>query len=189
MQITNCDEMMLEFEDGLNKRIDRLKYEYSIIRAGRANPKMLDKVMVDYYGTMTPISQTSNINVPEARMITITPWDMTMVKEISKAISASDLGVNPSDDGRMIRIAFPALTEERRKELVKDVKKYCEDCKIGIRNDRRDTIEKIKKQAKLDNASEDEVAGVEAEIQKLVDKYNSQADTVCQTKEKDILDI
>lgn len=189
MELENYDEIMLDFEEKLEKRIDRQNYEYSIIRAGRANPRMLDKVMVNYYGTMTPLHQTSNISVPEARMIVISPWDASLVKEINKAILASDLGVSPSDDGKVIRLVFPMLTEERRKEIVKKVKAVCEETKIAIRNDRRDVLEIFKKAEKDKQMTEDDRKTAEAEVQKLTDKYNQTADSVCTAKEKDIMEI
>ena len=187
--IENYSKVLGDFEAGLNKRIDRLSQEYSIIRAGRANPRILDKIMVDYYGTPTPVAQMSNINVPEARTITISPWDITLVKEVVKAIQASDLGVNPSDDGRVIRLNFPALTEERRKEIVKDVKKLCEDCKIGIRNERHDVLEVFKKAEKDKEMSKDEMVKAETDIKKLTDKYNAEADELCAKKEKEVLSV
>ncbi len=189
MELENYDEIMLEFEEKLEKKIERLDYEYSIIRAGRANPRMLDKVMVNYYGTMTPLAQTSNISVPEARMIVISPWDTSLVKEINKAILASDLGVSPSDDGRVIRLVFPALTEERRKEIVKKVKAICEETKIGIRNERRDVLEIFKKAEKDKKMTEDDKKTAEQEVQKLTDKYTLTADNTCTAKEKDIMEI
>lgn len=189
MQLENYDEIMLDFEEKLEKRIERLDYEYSIIRAGRANPRMLDKVMVNYYGTMTPLSQTSNISVPEARMIVVSPWDTSLVKEINKAILASDLGVSPSDDGRVIRLVFPALTEERRKEIVKKVKAICEETKVAIRNDRRDVLEVFKKAEKDKKMTEDDKKTAETEVQKVTDKYTQLADSACATKEKDIMEI
>lgn len=189
MELENYDEIMLDFEEKLDKKIERLNYEYSIIRAGRANPRMLDKVMVNYYGSMTPLSQTSNISVPEARMIVISPWDTSLVKEINKAILASDLGVSPSDDGRVIRLVFPALTEERRKEIVKKVKAICEETKVGIRNDRRDVLEIFKKAEKDKQMTEDDRKTAENEVQKVTDKYTQLADSTCAAKEKDIMEI
>lgn len=189
MELENYDEIMLDFEEKLDKKIERLNYEYSIIRAGRANPRMLDKVMVNYYGSMTPLSQTSNISVPEARMIVISPWDTSLVKEINKAILASDLGVSPSDDGRVIRLVFPALTEERRKEIVKKVKAICEETKVGIRNDRRDVLEIFKKAEKDKKMTEDDRKTAENEVQKVTDKYTQLADSTCAAKEKDIMEI
>lgn len=187
--IENYNQVLSDFENSLNKRTDRQSQEYSIIRAGRANPKMLDKIMVDCYGTPTPIGQMANINVPEARTITISPWDISLVKEVVKAIQTSDLGVNPSDDGRMIRINFPALTEERRKEIVKDVKKICEDAKIGIRNDRHDVLEIFKTAEKDKQMSKDEMTKAEADVKKLMDKYNAEADDICAKKEKEVLSV
>ncbi|MDR0850270.1 MAG: ribosome recycling factor [Christensenellaceae bacterium] len=187
--IENYSKVLDDFEDKLNKRTDRLSQEYSIIRAGRANPKILDKIFVDYYGTPTPIGQMANITVPEARMITISPWDISLVKEVTKAIQSSDLGVNPSDDGRIIRLTFPALTEERRKEIVKEVKKICEDAKIGIRNDRHDVLEFFKKAEKDKEMSKDEITKAEADVKKLMDKYNSEADELCLKKEKEVLSV
>lgn len=189
MQLENYDEIMLEFEEALTKKIDRQKNEYFMIRAGRANPKMLDKITADYYGTQTLISQMANISVPEARMILISPWDMSTVKNISKAILASDLGITPTDDGRVIRLVFPQLTEERRREIVKDVKKICEETKIAIRNERRDVLEIFKKAEKDKAISKDDLTEAEAEVQKLVDKYNETADSVCATKEKEVMEV
>ena len=189
MQLENYDEIMLDFEEAMTKKIDRLKYEYSIIRAGRANPKMLDKVFANYYGTMTPINQMANISVPEARMILISPWDMSTVKEISKAILASDLGVTPTDDGRVIRLVFPALTEEKRKEIVKEVKKLCEETKIGIRNERKDVLEIFKTAEKDKKLTKDELDKANSDVQKLVDKYNDNADLLCSQKEKEVMEI
>ncbi|MBR4004192.1 MAG: ribosome recycling factor [Clostridia bacterium] len=189
MQLENYDEIMLNFEEGLTKKIDRLKYEYSIIRAGRANPKMLEKVVADYYGSMTPITQMANISVPEARMIVISPWDISTVKEINRAILASDIGVTPTDDGRVIRLVFPALTEEKRKEIVKDVKKLCEETKIGIRNERKDVLEIFKAAEKDKKLTKDELENANNEVQKLVDKYNETADSLSAQKEKEVMEV
>ena len=150
---------------------------------------MLDKVAASYYGTMTPITQMANISVPEARMILISPWDMSTVKEISKAILASDIGVTPTDDGRVIRLVFPALTEERRKEIVKDVKKLCEETKIGIRNERKDVLEIFKSAEKDKKLTKDELESANAEVQKLVDKYNETADNLSAQKEKEVMEV
>lgn len=189
MQLENFDEIMLNFEDGLNKKIDRLKYEYSIIRAGRANAKILEKVTANYYGTMTPITQMANVSVPEARMILISPWDISTVKEINKAILGSDLGVTPSDDGRVIRLVFPSLTEEKRKEIVKEVKKICEETKIGIRNERKDVLEIFKSAEKDKKLTKDELENANDDVQKLVDKYNGIADDLCTQKEKEVMEV
>ena len=185
----NYDEIMLDFEDALTKKVDRQKNEYFMIRAGRANPRMLDKITAEYYGTQTLISQMANISVPEARMILISPWDISTVKNISKAILASDLGITPTDDGRVIRLIFPQLTEERRREIVKDVKKICEETKIAIRNERRDVLEIFKKAEKDKAISKDDLTEAETEVQKLVDKYNEMADSVCATKEKEVMEV
>lgn len=189
MQLENFDEIMLNFEDGLNKKIDRLKYEYSIIRAGRANAKILEKVLVNYYGTMTPVTQMANVSVPEARMILISPWDISTVKEINKAILGSDLGVTPTDDGRIIRLVFPSLTEEKRKEIVKEVKKICEEAKIGIRNERKDVLEIFKTAEKDKKLTKDELENANNDVQKLVDKFNDLADSLCSQKEKEVMEV
>lgn len=187
--LENYEEIMLSFEDELQKKVDRLKYEYSVIRAGRANPRMLDKVLVNYYGTMTPLSQMSNISVPEARMILISPWDISTVKEINKAIMASDLGITPTDDGRIIRLVFPALTEERRREIVKEVKKLAEEAHIGVRNERKDILEKFKSAEKDKLMSKDELENAQNEVQKLVDKFNGIVDSLSATKEKEVMEV
>lgn len=187
--IPNYEEEMLFFEENLDKKLSWLNNEFMTIRAGRANPRMLDKIVVDYYGTPTPIKQMANISVPEARMITISPWDMSMVKEIVKAIQASDLGVNPSDDGRMIRLVFPMPTEERRRELLKTTRKLTEDAKVGMRNARRDVLEVFKKQKNNKEISEDDMGLAEKEVQKLTDKYTEKADAMSQDKEKEIMEI
>ena len=189
MQLENFDEIMLNFEDALNKKIDRLKYEYSIIRAGRANAKILEKVLVNYYGTMTPVTQMANVSVPEARMILISPWDISTVKEINKAILASDLGVTPTDDGRVIRLVFPSLTEDRRKEIVKEVKKICEETKIGIRNERKDVLEIFKNAEKDKKLTKDELESANTDVQKLVDKFNDLADNLSSQKEKEVMEV
>lgn len=187
--LENYDELMLGFEEALTSKVDRLKYEYTIIRAGRANPRMLDKIYVSFYGTMTPLSQMANISVPEARMIAISPWDISTVKDINKAILASDLGVTPVDDGRVIRLTFPALTEERRREIVKDVKKIAEDAKIGIRNERKDILEKFKSAEHDKKMSKDELEDAQDSVQKLVDKYNGIIDDLSSAKEKEVMEV
>ncbi len=189
MQLENYDEIMLNFEEGLTKKIDRLKYEYSIIRAGRANPKMLDKVTANYYGVMTPIAQMANISVPEARMIVISPWDISTVKEINKAILASDLGVTPTDDGRVIRLNFPMLTEERRRDLVKQTRKLVEDTKVICRNARRDAIDEIKKLKKDGEITEDAEASYEKDVQKILDENSAKIEKLMDEKEKEIMQV
>ena len=187
--INGYEENILVCEENMEKKIDWLKSEFLTIRAGRANPHMLDKILVNYYGTMTPINQMANIAVPEARMITITPWDMSQVKEVTKAIQNSDLGINPSDDGRMIRLVFPMPTEERRKELVKTVRKIAEDARVGIRNERRDTLDVFKKMEKNKEITQDEYSAIEKEVQNLTNKYVGIIDKVSNDKEKEILEI
>ncbi len=188
-EINGYEENILVCEENMEKKVDWLKSEFLTIRAGRANPHMLDKILVNYYGTMTPINQMANIAVPEARMITITPWDMSQVKEVTKAIQNSDLGINPSDDGRMIRLVFPMPTEERRKELVKTVRKIAEDARVGIRNERRDTLDVFKKMEKNKEITQDEYSAIEKEVQNLTNKYVGIIDKVSNDKEKEILEI
>ena len=163
-------EQIKSHEAKMQKTLDVLSKELAAVRAGRANPHVLDRITVDYYGTPTPLQQVANISVPEARMIQIQPWEASLVKEIEKAIMMSDLGINPSDDGRVIRLVFPELTEDRRKELVKEVKKKAEGAKVAIRNIRRDANDAFKKLAKED-VSEDEIKELEEQTQKLTDKY------------------
>ncbi len=165
------NEKIKVFDEKMGKSVDSLKEEYSTIRAGRANPHLLDKLRVDYYGTPSPIQSVANISVPEARVIQIQPWEAKMIKEIEKAILASDLGLTPSNDGKVIRLVFPELTEDRRKELAKDVKKKAESTKVAVRNIRRDANDVIKKAEKAGEISEDEQKDIEEEIQKMTDKY------------------
>ena len=187
--LEDFDINFLEFEENLTKRIDRMKYEYSIIRAGRANPRMLDKVCANYYGVMTPISQMANISVPEARMIVVSPWDISTVKEINKAILASDIGVTPTDDGRLIRLVFPSLTEERRKEIAKEVKKIAEETRISVRTFRKDVLEVFKQAEKDKKLTKDELETANEKVQKIVDSYNGVIDDLCTTKEKEIMEV
>ena len=177
------------YEDKMKKTLASLEGEYITIRAGRANPHVLDKITVDYYGTPTPINQVGNITIPEARLIQIQPWDASMLKAISKAISASDLGINPNNDGKVIRLVFPELTEERRKDLTKDVKKKAENAKVALRNIRRDAIDTFKKMEKKKEIQEDELKDLEEKIQKMTDKYVSEIDSKCEAKCKDILSV
>ncbi len=160
-----------EYEEKMKKSVAALEDEYTSIRAGRANPHILDKIRVDYYGAPTPLQQVANISVPEARMIQIQPWESNLIKEIEKAILLSDLGITPNNDGKIIRLVFPELTEDRRKELSKDVKKKGDNAKVAIRNIRRDANDDFKKQNKASEISEDELKNIEDEIQKLTDKY------------------
>ena len=176
-------------KEKMNKSIDNLREKFAEVRAGRANPAILNKVKIDYYGTPTPINQVAGVSVPEARMIVIQPWDMSVLKDIEKAILASDIGINPNNDGKVIRLAFPELTEERRKELVKDIKKMAEDCKVAVRNARRDGIDQAKKEQKDGELTEDELKQAENKIQELTDKAIEEVDKVLANKENEILSI
>ena len=182
------NERLKTFEEKMKKTIGNLDGELSAIRAGRANPNVLNKIMVDYYGTPTPIQQVANVSVPEARMIQIQPWESSLIKGIEKAILTSDLGLNPSNDGKVIRLVFPELTEERRKELVKDVKKKGEAAKVAVRNIRRDANDAFKKLAKQD-VSEDEIKELEEKIQKSTDKYIKEVDAAVDAKSKEIMTV
>ncbi len=177
------------YEDKMKKTIKNFESDLSTIRAGRANPHVLDKITVDYYGTETPIGQVGNITVPEARLIQIQPWDQTLLKNIEKAIQTSDLGINPTNDGKIIRLVFPELTEERRKLLTKDVKKKGDDAKVAIRNIRRDGIDAFKKMEKKHEIAEDVLADLEDEIQKLTDHHIAEIDKLVESKNRDILSI
>ena len=170
------DERVQKYEQKMTKTLEGFETELTTIRAGRANPHVLDKIKVDYYGTPTPLQQVGNINVPEARMIIIQPWEKSLLKAIEKAILTSELGINPTNDGNVIRLVFPELTEERRKELVKDVKKKGEAAKVAVRNTRRDANDFFKKQQKADEISEDDLAEAEDDIQKLTDKMIGKID-------------
>ena len=178
-----------QYEEKMKKSLANLEEEYGAIRAGRANPRILDRIQVDYYGTPTSLQGVANISVPEARMIQIQPWEGSMVKEIEKAIMMSDLGITPTNDGKVIRLVFPDLTEERRKELAKDIKKKGEDTKVAIRNIRRDAIDYIKKTGKAEDISEDEIKNIEDDIQKLTDSYVAKIDKAIEAKSKEILTV
>lgn len=182
-------EKLQVYENKMNKSLDALQNEYASIRAGRANPHVLDKLKVDYYGSPTPLQQVGNISVPEARMIVIQPWEKSLLKEIEKAILTSDLGINPTNDGTVIRLVFPELTEERRKELAKDVKKKGENTKVAIRNIRRDANDAFKKMEKADEISEDDLAEAEERIQKLTDKMIAEVDKAIEAKTKEIMTV
>ena len=173
----------------MEKSINVMLSDFAAIRAGRANPHILDKLRVDYYGAPTPIQQVANVNVPEPRMIQIQPWEASMVKAIEKAILTSDLGINPTNDGKVIRLVFPELTEERRKELAKDVKKKGENAKVAIRNIRRDGNDAFKKLSKSEDISEDEIKDLEDALQKLTDKYIANVDKSIEEKTKEILTV
>lgn len=183
------DERLITFEDKMQKSLNNLEEEFGSIRAGRANPHVLDKLRVDYYGTPTSIQQVANVSVPEPRIIQIQPWEASMVKEIEKAILCSDLGINPTNDGKLVRLIFPELTEERRKELVKDIKKKGEAAKVAIRNIRRDAIDSLKKLGKAEDLSEDEVKGLEDKVQKMTDKFVAEIDKAIDSKSKEILTV
>ncbi len=178
-----------EYEVKMEKSLENLKNEYASIRAGRANPHLLDKLRVNYYGAPTPLQQVANVSVPEARMILIQPWESSLIKEIEKAILASDLGITPNNDGKAIRLIFPELTEDRRKELVKDVKKKGEGAKVAMRNIRRDANETFKKAGKASEISEDEQKQLEEKMQKVTDKYVDFVDKAVEEKSKEILTV
>ena len=181
--------MYSHIEEKMKKSLAVLEDQLGNVRAGRANPKILDRIMVDYYGAPTPINQLANIMVPEARMITIQPWDASVLKEIEKEIQKSDIGINPNNDGKMIRLVFPDLTEERRKELVKDIKKMVEDAKVVIRSIRRDGMEEFKAKQKASEITEDDLRNAEDQIQKLTDKYVALIDKAYDDKEKEIMSV
>ena len=182
-------ELLKNIEEKMNKTIGVLERDYKSIRAGRANASVLDRVTVDYYGCPTPIQQMAAVSVPEPRILMIQPWDATTLKDIEKAILTSDIGINPQNDGRVIRLSFPPLTEERRKEIVKDVHKTAEESKVAVRNTRRDAIEKLKGLKKNNVITEDDVADGEKKIQNLTDKYCKEIDTLAELKEKEIMEI
>ena len=183
------DERLVAFEDKMGKSLSNLEDEFAGIRAGRANPHVLDKLRVDYYGTPSPIQSVANVSVPEPRMIQIRPWEASMVKEIEKAIMASDLGINPTNDGKLIRLVFPELTEERRKELAKDIKKKGENAKVAVRNIRRDAMDHFKKIGKEEDISEDQIKDLEDGIQKLTDQYVAKIDKAVEVKSQEILTV
>ena len=182
MDYTNLKERM-------EKSIGAFEEKLSEIRAGRANPAILNKVKIDYYGTPTPINQVAGVSVPEARLIVIQPWDVSVLKDIEKAILASDIGLNPNNDGKVIRLAFPELTEERRKELAKEIRKIAEEAKVAIRAIRRDGIDEGKAKQKNSEITEDELKSAETEIQKITDKYIDEIDKILADKEKEIMSV
>ena len=183
------EELIMTYEDKMEKSLDNLYGEYTSIRAGRANPHILDKITVDYYGSPTPLQQVGNISVPEARMIVIQPWEASILKDIEKALLMSDLGLTPTNDGKMIRLVFPELTEERRKELVKDVKKKGENAKVAVRNIRRDAMDAIKKKGKEDGISEDEIKEYQDDVQKKTDEYIKKIDVAIEEKSNEIMTV
>ena len=182
-------ELLKNTEEKMNKTVAVLERDYKSIRAGRANVSVLDRVMVDYYGCPTPIQQMAAVSVPEPRILMIQPWDATTLKDIEKAILTSDIGINPQNDGRVIRLSFPPLTEERRKDIVKEVRKAAEENKVAIRNTRRDAIEKLKALKKANTITEDDVADGEKKIQNITDKFCKEIDDLAALKEKEIMEI
>ena len=176
-------------EEKMGKTVSVLNAEYAAIRAGRANASVLDKIKVDYYGTPTPINQMAAVSVAEARILTIQPWDTSTLHPIEKAIMASDIGINPTNDGVVLRIAFPPLTEERRKDLTKQVRKYAEDSKVAVRNIRRDAVDYVKKAQKKGELTEDDQKKAEKDIQDLTDKHVKKIDEMCAKKEKELMEI
>lgn len=183
------NELIKNTEEKMNKTVAVLERDYKSIRAGRANASVLDRITVDYYGAPTPIQQMAAVSTPEPRVLMIQPWDATTIKDIEKAILTSDIGINPQNDGRVIRLSFPPLTEERRKEIVKDVKKMAEENKVAIRNTRRDAIEKLKALKKSNTVTEDDVTNGEKKIQNLTDKFCKEIDELAAIKEKEIIEI
>lgn len=183
------DELLMKTEDKMKKTLSVLREEYMAIRAGRANPQLLNRIVVDYYGTPTPLNQMANIASPDPKTLTVTLWDNTQLKAVEKAIMASELGINPSNDGKVIRLVVPELTEERRKELSKTVKQKAEEAKVAIRNTRRDALEQVKKQKKDGLITEDDQKKDEENIQKLTDKYVKEVDGVAAEKEKEIMKV
>ncbi len=183
------DERIKMYDEKMTKTYNNLLNEFGTIRAGRANPNVLNKIKVDYYGTPTPLQQVGNITVPEPRILQIQPWEASMVKAIEKAILMSDIGINPSNDGRIIRLVFPELTEERRKDLVKDVKKKGEAAKVAVRNIRRDANDSLKKLGKTADVSEDEIKDLENVVQKWTDKYIKDIDKAVEEKSREILTV
>ena len=182
------DARIAPYEEKMQKTLEFLEAEYAAVRAGRANPHVLDKLRVDYYGTPTPIQQVGNITIPEARIIQIAPWEKSLLKEIEKAIQASDIGINPSNDGTVIRLVFPELTEDRRKDLVKEIKKKAEEAKVAMRHIRRDGNDAFKKLAKTE-VSEDEIQELQDELQKITDKFVKLVDDALEAKTKELMTV
>ena len=183
------DQRLNQYEEKMEKSVGALEKDFAAIRAGRANPHILDKIKVDYYGTPTPLQQVGNISVPEARILQIQPWESSLIKEIEKAILNSDLGINPTNDGKVIRLVFPELTEDRGKELAKDIKKKGENAKVAIRNIRREANDAFKKMNKASEISDDEVEALEQDVQKLTDKYVANIEKTVEDKTKEIMTV
>ena len=182
-------EQLKKAEERMNRRLDHMCQDFSEIRAGRANPAVLDKIKVDYYGTPTPVNQLAAVSVTEARTLTIQPWDASVLKQVEKAIQTSDIGINPQNDGKIIRLIFPPLTEDRRKELAKDVQKMGESSKVAIRSIRRDAIEKLKAMKKNSEITEDDLKDGEKEVQKITDGFIDEIEDIAAAKEKEIMEI
>lgn len=178
-----------DYEEKMQKSIEFLESQFASVRAGRANASVLNKITVDYYGTQTPISQVGSVSSPDPRTLVIQPWDTTVLSAVEKAIQSSDLGINPQNDGKIIRLSFPQLTEERRKELAKQVRKYGENCKVAIRNIRRDAMEDFKIQKKNSDITEDDLKDMEKDLQKITDKYTKEVDSHTAAKEKDLSEL
>ena len=183
------EQLFLGLEEGISKAVDYMKSEYSLVRPGRANPKLLERIYVDYYGTNTPVHQMSNISSPEPRQLVITLWDKSMLGKVEKAILAANIGVTPQNDGTVIRLTFPELTEERRRDLVKQVKKYGEEAKVAVRNIRRDAMDKFKAQKKKSEITEDDLKIIEKDLQKLTDDYIKEVERIADEKEKEVMEI
>lgn len=183
------DQRLAIYEEKMQKCVDYLEAEFAAIRAGRANPNVLNKIRVDYYGTPTPIQQVANVSVPEPRMIQIAPWDRSLIKAIEKAIMTSELGINPNNDGSVIRLIFPEVTEERRKQLAKDVKKKGEEQKVAVRNVRRDGVDAVKKMEKASEITEDDRKDLEEQLQKMTDKFIKNIDKAVEDKTKEVMTV
>ena len=189
VQNENFEVLMMETMERTDKTVSVLNGEYIVIRAGRANPNILNKIIVDYYGSPTPINQMANISVPEARTLVIQPWDATILGDLEKAILKADIGLTPNNDGKMIRLTFPPLTEERRKELVKGISKRAEEAKVTLRGIRRDELEKLKAQKKAGDITEDDLKGYEKDVQNITDGYVKDVDSISAKKEKEIMEV
>jgi len=183
------DDMVKSYQENMNKSIDYLRNDLAAVRAGRANPAVLDKITVDYYGTPTKINQMAAVSVAEARILVITPWDNSTIRNIQRAILASDIGINPTDDGRSLRLVFPQLTEERRRDLVKDIKKMGEDTKVAVRNIRRDAVDKFKAMEKKSEITEDDLKDLQEQLQKVTDESIKTVDEAVKAKEAEIMEV
>ena len=184
-----ANEQTKPYEERMDKALNHLVKELAAIRAGRANPAILDKVMVDYYGTPTPVNQVAAVSVAEARVLTIAPWDASIMKDLEKAIQTSDIGINPTNDGKVMRLVFPSPTEDRRKQLSKEVLKFGEDAKVAVRNVRREAMEQFKAQKKKSEITEDDQKELERDIQKVTDKHTEEIDKICEEKNKEIMEL